>query len=172
MNTRMNALFLAAAVGALGLPATTGLPTLSDPAHDLSDVQATAINSFDYLGKDWDSFTRIFADDATVKCCWGGDGADCTEGSPEDVLLPFHRAIKVFKSTTRRLTGAGNRNGTFSTQWHNYIETPLGCGEVTMGYSLWELNDEGKVVRLISLTDNGLNCVPQYHEATKTAQEL
>eukprot|EP00523_Entomoneis_sp_CCMP467_P015027 CAMPEP_0168775438 /NCGR_PEP_ID=MMETSP0725-20121227/5516_1 /TAXON_ID=265536 /ORGANISM="Amphiprora sp., Strain CCMP467" /LENGTH=174 /DNA_ID=CAMNT_0008825075 /DNA_START=9 /DNA_END=533 /DNA_ORIENTATION=- len=130
--------------------------------NELTKAQTKIFKAFDYLGNDWDAFADIFAEGATVKYCWGGQHADCTEGSVEEILRPFHNALQTFRVSTRRITGANNDRA-FTTHWNNYIETPTGCGEITSGVSFWELNEEKKAVRQISLSDDGLNCIPKYY---------
>lgn len=141
------------------------------PRIGTHDEQYAVFEAFDYLGKDWDKMISIFAENAELTICWGGEEPDCVVGGVDEVLFPFHQALREFKVGTRLLVGTKN-NRVFSTQWNNYFETTLGCNEVTSGVSFWELSEEGKAVRFVSTSDDGIHCVPQYHEAMAAKEKL
>ena len=145
--------------------------TSAGQGSELTDEQYAVFEAFDYLGKDWDKMISIFAENAELTICWGGEEPDCVVGGVDEVLFPFHQALREFKVGTRLLVGTKN-NRVFSTQWNNYFETTLGCNEVTSGVSFWELNEEGKAVRFVSTSDDGIHCVPQYHEAMAAKEKL
>jgi hypothetical protein len=89
----------------------------------------------------------------------------CVKGSVDEVLLPFHQVLKLFKVETRALTGENGQ--VMSLCWNNYQETPDGCGQVATGIAIFEFNDEHKAIRHYSLSDSDIVCVPNYLQSMK-----
>jgi hypothetical protein len=115
----------------------------------------------------------LYDEDAILTFCWVGGKPACVEGSVEgsvdEILLPFHQALKTFKVETRALTG---ENGpVMSLRWTNYQETPDGCGQVATGIAVFEFNDEDKVIRDYSLSDSDIVCVPNISSRRKMKLE-
>jgi hypothetical protein len=117
------------------------------------------------LGSDFNGMRDLYDEDAILTFCWGSGIQACVEGRVDEILLPFHHVLKTFKVETRALTG---ENGpVMSLHWNNYQETPDGCGQVATGIAVFEFNDEDKVIRHYSLSDNDMVCVPNYLESMK-----
>lgn len=118
----------------------------------------------------WNTLRDLYDDDAILKFCWGSANPDCTEGSVEEILLPFHQALEKFQCEIRVLTGAQNNEVT-SLHWNNYQQTPDGCSQVTAGIAVFEFNDENKVIRHYSLSDDEAHCVSNYLASIAVQQE-
>jgi hypothetical protein len=104
----------------------------------------------------------LYSDQATLKFCWGGANPDCVDGGVDEILLPFHKALKTFKVKNQVLTGKNAK--VVSLHWSNYMETPDGCGEVTTGIATLQFDENDKVIHHVSLSDDAIQCVPQYLE--------
>ena len=115
------------------------------------------------LASDWGPMQELYSEDASLKFCWGGDTPGCEEGGVDNMLLPFHHALKTFKVMNCIITSATPQ--VLSIHWSNYMETPLGCGELTTGVAIMEFNEEGKVFHHVLLSDDPIHCIPKYQEA-------
>jgi hypothetical protein len=117
------------------------------------------------LCSDFNGMRDLYDEDAILAFCWGSGKLACVEGSVNEVLLPFHQALKMFKVKTQALTG---ENGpVMSLHWNNYQETPDGCGQVATGIAVFEFNNEDKVICHYSLSHTDIVCVPNYLQSVK-----
>jgi hypothetical protein len=73
----------------------------------------------------------------------------------------------LVKQSVHNCTWIEHRLPVMSLHWNNYQETPDGCGQVATGIAVFEFNDEDKVIRHYSLSDNDMVCVPNYLESMK-----
>jgi len=111
-----------------------GAATASAPSSEVMETHATLVDqAYQSLDHDWDSLKDLYANDATLQFCWGGDEPGCVEGGVDDILLPFHEheALQTFKVKNRAI--AGKNAQVLSLYWSNYMETILGCSQVTTG---------------------------------------
>jgi hypothetical protein len=116
--------------------------------------------AYQILDSDFSGLRELYDQDAILTFCWGSTEPNCIKGSVDEILLPFHQALKTFKHKLQVLTGDNGK--VTSIRWNNYQETPDGCGQVTTGIAVFKFNDKDKVVRHYSLSDDDIYCVPNY----------
>jgi hypothetical protein len=129
--------------------------------HESKGHAARLDRAWQSLSTNFSPLRDLYDDDAILKFCWGSANPDCAEGSVDEILLPFHQALEKFQCELRVLTGSENSE-VLSIGWNNYQETPDGCSQVTTGIAVFEFNDEDKVIRHYSLSDDEVYCVPNY----------
>lgn len=116
--------------------------------------------AYQTLDSDYKTLRDLYSDDAVLKFCWGGENAGCKEGGVDEILYPYHKLIKTFRVKIDVITGEDAE--VVSTNWYNHMETPDGCGQVTTGIAVFEFDDDDKVVKHYSLSDDETRCVNNY----------
>lgn len=123
--------------------------------------------AYESLATDFDAIRDLYDGDAVLKFCWGGS---CREGSVDDIILPFHQSLKTFQCQTTPI--AGENEQVMSLSWNDYVETKDGCSQVTHGIATFEFNENHKVVKHLSLSDDQPKCVNEHNEGVDTSANI
>lgn len=138
-------------------------------AHGAKDFENSVIDAFNVVDSDPDTFKAAWDDKCEFRVCFAGTPA-CSEGDYDTVFQPFVSALKTFSMKPTSFT-SGNDNKTSIIDFVAQLETKLGCRAIYSGKFYFETNEEGKVIKHVSYSDNSddlMKCVGDYYSSLES----
>mmetsp|Transcript_3891 Transcript_3891/g.8380 ORF Transcript_3891/g.8380 Transcript_3891/m.8380 type:complete len:160 (+) Transcript_3891:112-591(+) len=135
--------------------------------------EQSVIDAFNIVDSDPETFKTKWADDCDFKVCFSGTPG-CSHGTYDEVFQPFVDALKVYRQKKINSWSGSDSNSSI-VNLSAYLETKNGCKALYTATVYSEVNDEGKVIRHYSYSDDSeelMKCVAGYFESLENKQEL